>query len=129
MASGVTQENAGSMQRRCINCCISVPRRQPVHSLDMLSNSMLNVLRSWIAPDSILNGGIVCNECFMLLQASDTTEEVPAPQYGHQQICFGCGKSILRSRSYRVSLHCPERNIFLRWTPAHQINDLLLLLL
>ncbi|RVE40638.1 hypothetical protein evm_014711 [Chilo suppressalis] len=65
--------------------------------------------RSWIAPDSILNGGIVCNECFMLLQASDTTEEVPAPQYGHQQVCFGCGKSILRSQSYRVSLHCPER--------------------
>ncbi|RVE55314.1 hypothetical protein evm_000212 [Chilo suppressalis] len=106
MASGVTQENAGSMQRRCINCCISVPRRQPVHSLDMLSNSMLNVLSSWIAPDSIYY----------------TTEEVPAPQYGHQQVCFGCGKSILRSRSYRVSLHCPERNIILRWTPAHQVS-------
>ncbi|RVE40291.1 hypothetical protein evm_015059 [Chilo suppressalis] len=66
---------------------------------------MLNVLSSWIAPDSIL-----------------TTKEVPAPQYGHQQVCFGCGKSILRSRSYRVSLHCPERNIILRWTPAHQVS-------
>lgn len=68
-----------------------------------------------------MDGDILCLECFVLLQAHANTEDIPTPEFGHRQVCFGCGKSVLRARSYRVSTDCPERNIILRWTPAHQV--------
>ncbi|XP_045780696.1 uncharacterized protein LOC123877825 [Maniola jurtina] len=46
------------------------------------------------------------------------------PVRGHRSICFGCGVSILESRTHRVPLDCPERNIILRWTSPHLVAHL-----
>lgn len=64
---------------------------------------------------------ILCNECYTLLQSASNQPNLPARAVGHHNVCYGCGKSILRGRTHIVTQECLERNIILRWTPAHQV--------
>nr|XP_021190308.2 uncharacterized protein LOC110376225 [Helicoverpa armigera] len=88
---------------------------------------MLILLRSWVTPTLISSDDILCVKCFVLLQnqiASNSNLSLVSPARGHLNICYACGLSIASRRTHRVSQDCPQRNVILRWTPAHHVLHL-----
>ncbi|KAL4718622.1 hypothetical protein ACJJTC_009942, partial [Scirpophaga incertulas] len=69
-------------------------------------------------------GSIICHECFVIFQNVNYGSSMPERVFGHREVCLGCGISILRKRSYRVALLCPERSVILRWIRPSQIPRL-----
>lgn len=65
----------------------------------------------------------LCPGCYTNLQriSENVINVIPALEFGHKHVCFGCGMSIAKSRTYPVPLQCPERNIILSWTLPHLV--------
>ncbi|CAG9790271.1 unnamed protein product [Diatraea saccharalis] len=88
-----------NMSLRCINCDIRVTRIRR-HLLSNESEALREVIRLWTYPREITNADYICHACWELANAQ-TTDNVPNQdrQVGHQNICVGCGRSILRLSS------------------------------
>lgn len=74
---------------------------------------------------------VICQECYAILESASlnvssgsTVERV----YGHQQVCFVCGISILRAKIHKVSIDSPEGNVIMSCIPTQQVSILIIII-
>lgn len=68
---------------------------------------------------------VLCQECYEILERASinlSSELTAVRAYGHQQVCFVCGSSILRAKTHTVSIDSPEGNVILSCIPSQQVS-------
>lgn len=54
---------------------------------------------------------------------------IGSPEVGHQNICFGCGVSLLRTsgrKIYQIRPDSPQRDVILQWIPLHFVSTIII---
>ncbi|KAL4710160.1 hypothetical protein ACJJTC_006457 [Scirpophaga incertulas] len=112
---------------RCVNCSLSLVHPQPRRQVGEITDVMLKILQSWINPATVSTEDLLCQECFIILERTSLTSSsgsVIERVYGHQQVCFVCGSSILRAKTHRVLIDSPEGNVIASCITPQQVHRL-----
>ncbi|KAL4703056.1 hypothetical protein ACJJTC_009738 [Scirpophaga incertulas] len=82
---------------RCINCELRLSRTRI--RLSNANEGVVNVIRQWTYPRELAENDYICLQCRNLASNASSHIVVPERQVGHQNVCVGCGRSILRTSS------------------------------
>ncbi|CAH0577742.1 unnamed protein product [Chrysodeixis includens] len=119
--------NISIKMSRCVNCALSLVDSQPRRQIGEATDAMVGILRSWITPATMLVEDVICQECYAILESASLNMSRGLRverAYGHQQVCFVCGCSMLRAQTHRVSIDSPEGDFIMSCIPTQQVHRL-----
>lgn len=104
----------------CFNCGLSSYRVKR-YKLGDMATKILQRLQQWHPQCPLISEDFVCNKCVIAVQKSLDKTETSQPQFGHQRVCFQCGRSTLRIRSNALPINSPERSLLERRIAPRQL--------
>ncbi|CAH0578306.1 unnamed protein product [Chrysodeixis includens] len=117
---------------RCVNCALSLVHPRPRRQIGEATDAIFGNLNSWITPATMSVEDVNCQGCYAILESASLNVSSGLRverAYGHQQVCFVCGCSILRAKTHRVSIDSPEGNVIMSCIPTQQVHRLKSLLM
>ncbi|CAH2087293.1 unnamed protein product [Euphydryas editha] len=83
---------------RCINCGIATNHCNNISRRRLNDETILSVIRQWLAHKSVNSSDYICNACWDLAQSPDV--DVQRRLLGHRNVCIRCGRSLATRASH-----------------------------